>query len=344
MPLLETRDVIVDYSVGRNRSFRAVDGVSIHVEPGESLGLVGESGSGKTTLGHAVLGLLRPVSGMIRFEDRDIYSLRAPELKKFRRRAQMVFQDPVGSLNPRMSVGAMIEEPLLIHSLGDRRERAEKVKELLEQVGLGPDCASRYPHEFSGGQRQRIGIARALALAPALLVADEPVSALDVSVQAQIMNLLRELRQQMGLALLFIAHDLAVVRYLCSRVVVLFRGRVVESGPAEALFETPAHPYTRSLLDAAPDVERALAARALSSANVPDVAPAEAADWTGCAFHPRCPLVRPECRVRPPALVENGLGRACACWAAPQGSQGAGAFCENRKDTLIASSIRNCEV
>lgn len=315
MSLLETRDLIVEYPAGRNRSFRAVDGVSIHIEQGESLGLVGESGSGKTTLGNAVLGLLRPVSGTVRFDGRDINALSAPELKKFRRRAQMVFQDPIGSLNPRMSVGAILEEPLLIHRLGNRRERAEKVRELLEQVGLGPECALRYPHEFSGGQRQRIGIARALALAPALLVADEPVSALDVSVQAQVMNLLRELRQHMDLALLFIAHDLSVVRYLCSRVVVLFRGRVVESAPAGALFETPAHPYTRSLLDAAPDIGRALNARAHRAGSAPAAAHSEAADWTGCAFHPRCPLSRAECRAQPPQLVAVGPGRECACWA-----------------------------
>lgn len=315
MPLLETRNVIVEYRSGRNRVLRAVDGVSIHVEPGESLGLVGESGSGKTTLGHAVLGLLRPASGSILFEGRDISSLSAAEARQFRRRAQMVFQDPVGSLNPRMSVGAILEEPLLIHRLCGRSARADRVRALLEQVGLGPECAGRYPHEFSGGQRQRIGIARALALAPALLVADEPVSALDVSVQAQIMNLLRELRARMGLALLFIAHDLAVVRYLCSRVAVMFRGRVVESGPADAIFGAPAHPYTRSLLDSVPDVDRAPAKSAPGAAESPFDAPAEAADWTGCAFHPRCPLARPECLARPPRLAGIGQGRECACRA-----------------------------
>lgn len=315
MPLLETRNVIVEYRAGRQRPIRAVDGVSIRIEPGESLGLVGESGSGKTTLGHAALGLLRPASGAILFDGRDINSMRGAEAKQFRRRAQMVFQDPVGSLNPRMSVGSMLKEPLLIHRLCGRRAREEKAKALLEQVGLGPECLSRYPHEFSGGQRQRIGIARALALAPELLVADEPVSALDVSVQAQVMNLLRELRARMGLALLFIAHDLAVVRYLCSRVAVMFRGRIVESGPAQVLFEAPAHPYTRSLLESAPDVDRALAGRERGAGLPPARAPAEAADWTGCAFHPRCPLARPECLARAPELASIGPGRECACRA-----------------------------
>ncbi|HVY62134.1 MAG TPA: ATP-binding cassette domain-containing protein [Planctomycetota bacterium] len=244
-PLLEVRDLRVDY--GR---FRAVDGVSFEVAAGETLGLVGESGSGKTTIGRAVLRLVEPAAGSIRFEGEDVLALRGAALRALRRRLQVVFQDPFGSLDPRMRVAAIVAEGLAIHAIGPRAGRRGRAIELLERVGLRADLADRFPHELSGGQRQRVGIARALALEPRLVVLDECVSALDVSVQAQVLNLLRELQEERGLAYLFIGHDLAVVRHLASRVAVLRGGRVVECGPVEAVLAAPAHEYTRGLVAA----------------------------------------------------------------------------------------------
>lgn len=231
---------------------RAVAGLSFTVAPGETLGLVGESGSGKSTVGRLVLQLEKPDSGRIVFDGTDLTALTPGELKPFRKHVQVVFQDPYAALNPRMRVGEFVAEPMVVHGVGAASEREARVEELFRTVGLNPDFMNRYPHEFSGGQRQRIGIARAIALNPRFLVADEPITALDVSIQAQIINLFQDLQQQMGLALLFIAHDLSMVRYLCQRVAVMLRGKIVEMGPTEAIFSNPLHPYTQALISAVP--------------------------------------------------------------------------------------------
>ena len=231
---------------------RAVDDVSFDIDEGETFGLVGESGSGKTTTGRCLLRLIEPTSGEVRFRGRDLLALPAAEMRRVRREMQIVFQDPYSSLNPRMRVGAIVEEPLVIHRIGARPARRRRVAELFELVGLDPALASRYPHEFSGGQRQRIGLARALALEPSLVIADEPVSSLDVSVQAQVVNLLMDLQQRLKLTYLFIAHDLRLVRHICGRVAVMYRGRIVELAATAALFDAPQHPYTRALLSAIP--------------------------------------------------------------------------------------------
>ena len=259
-PLLDVRGLVKEFSAratlfGRRPPVRAVDDVSFTIDAGETFGLVGESGSGKTTTGRCVLRLVEPTAGEITFKGTDVRGLNAAELGRARRHFQIVFQDPYSSLNPRMRVGQIVEEPLVIHRLGNARDRAEKVRALFELVGLDPSAAAKYPHEFSGGQRQRIGLARALALEPSLVVADEPVSALDVSVQAQVINLLLDLQERLGLTYLFIAHDLRLVRQVCSRVAVMYRGRIVELAPAQQVFAAPAHPYTRALLSAIPQLE-----------------------------------------------------------------------------------------
>jgi ABC-type oligopeptide transport system ATPase subunit len=237
---------------GRQAAVRAVDDVSFTIEPGETFGLVGESGSGKTTTGRCVLRLIEPTSGEVRFKDLDVLALSGEELRRARRDMQIVFQDPYSSLNPRMRARRIVEEPFVIHKIGTRAERRGRVAELFELVGLDPAHLDRYPHEFSGGQRQRIGLARALALNPSLIVADEPVSALDVSVQAQVVNLLMDLQERLRLTYLFIAHDLRLVQHICSRVAVMYRGRILETGATADLFRHPAHPYTRALLSAIP--------------------------------------------------------------------------------------------
>src|SRR5579885_1404705 len=231
---------------------KAVDGVSFAIKKGETLGLVGESGCGKSTTGRAILQLYRPTSGTVNFDGHELTKMKSGELRRFRRRMQMIFQDPYASLNPRMSVGSIISEPLAIHNLAKGKARKDRVQELLRVVGLNPYYANRYPHEFSGGQRQRIGIARALAVEPQFIVADEPVSALDVSVQAQVLNLIQDLQQELGLTMLFIAHDLSVVEYLCDEVIVMYLGRVVERGPSRAVHCRPGHPYTKALIASAP--------------------------------------------------------------------------------------------
>jgi ABC-type oligopeptide transport system ATPase subunit len=258
--LVEVRHLVKDYPVRsglfrRRASFRAVDDLSFTIDEGETFGLVGESGCGKTTTGRCLLRLIEPTSGEVRFGGADVLALSARELRRARRQFQIVFQDPYSSLNPRMRVGAIVREPLVIHRIGTRESQLARVQELFELVGLSPDDTRKYPHEFSGGQRQRIGVARALALEPSFVVADEPVSALDVSVQAQVVNLLLDLQQRLGLTYLFIAHDLRLVRQICDRVGVMYRGRLVEVAPAEQVFSAPAHPYTKALLSAIPQLE-----------------------------------------------------------------------------------------
>ena len=257
MSLLEVTHLVKEF--GRSRSLlrkghivRAVDDVSFSIDESETFGLVGESGSGKTTTGRCILRLIEPTSGTVRFRGEDVLGFSSARMRQARRDMQIVFQDPYSSLNPRMRVGAIVEEPLVIHRIGSKTERRTRVEELFTLVGLDPGQLSRYPHQFSGGQRQRIGLARALALNPSLVIADEPVSALDVSVQAQVVNLLMDLQQRLKLTYLFIAHDLRLVRHICSRVAVMYLGKIVEMGPTERLFEAPAHPYTRALLSAIP--------------------------------------------------------------------------------------------
>ncbi len=256
-PLLEVRHLTKDFTrkkglFGAATPVRAVDDVSFHVDEGETFGLVGESGSGKTTTGRCILRLVEPTAGEVRFRGEDVLALSASRLRETRRHMQIVFQDPYSSLNPRMRVGAIVEEPLIIHRRGSKEERQARVRELFELVGLDPSELSRYPHQFSGGQRQRIGIARALALNPSLIIADEPVSALDLSIQAQIVNLLMDLQARLKLTYLFIAHDLRLVEHICNRVAVMYQGRIVEMGRTASLFAAPAHPYTRALLSAVP--------------------------------------------------------------------------------------------
>ncbi len=269
-------------------AIHAVEDVSFALDRGQALGLVGESGSGKSTIARAIVGLQQPTSGSVKLDGTELTKLTDDERRPFRRRVQMVFQDPTGSLDPRLTVGAIVAEPLAIQRLGTRRERRARAKSLLESVGLDAAHAERYPHELSGGQRQRIGIARALALEPELLVLDEPVSALDVSVQASVVNLLADLRARLGLTYLFIAHDLAVVRHVCERVAVMYLGRIVEEGPRDALFANPRHPYTQALLSAVP-VPDPVAERAHARIVLAGDPPSPAHPPTGCAFHPRCP-------------------------------------------------------
>jgi oligopeptide transport system ATP-binding protein len=298
---------------------RAVDGVSFTLQRGETLGLVGETGSGKSTLGRLVLRLLEPSGGRIEFEGEDVTALSKDRVRALRRRMQMVFQDPYGSLDPRMTAGQLIAEPLEVHGFS-RAEIPGRVAAAMRQVGLSPAMASRYPHEFSGGQRQRIGIARAVVLEPALMVLDEPVSALDVSVQAQILNLLKDIQQRLGLAYLFIAHDLAVVRHVSDRVAVMYLGRIVETAPRDALYRRPRHPYTVSLLSAVP-VADPVRERARKRIILHGEIGSAAALPTGCRFHPRCFRARivgngtipARCRDESPALAEAAPGHLAAC-------------------------------
>jgi oligopeptide/dipeptide ABC transporter ATP-binding protein len=289
---------------------KAVDGVSFMLDAGETLALVGESGCGKSTVSRLVLRLIEPDAGRIRFEGRDVRALKAADMRAFRRKAQIVFQDPYGSLNPRMTIAQVLTEPLLLHDLVPAARRRERVDELLHLVGLEPRFASRYPHEFSGGQRQRIAIARALAVEPKLIICDEPVSALDVSIRSQILNLLRDLQRRLGLAYIFVSHDLAVVKHIADRVAVMNLGQIVETGPAPTLFAAPRHPYTRALLSAIPVPKpRAKRGRIILHGEMPSALNPP----PGCRFHTRCPYVIERCRVEPPELLPDGVGGAAAC-------------------------------
>ncbi|TMW69910.1 ABC transporter ATP-binding protein [Alteribacter natronophilus] len=289
---------------------KAVDDVSIDIYKGETLGIVGESGSGKSTLGRTILRLLDPTDGNVIFEGNDISSIRQGKMRQYRQDMQMVFQDPFASLNPRMSVGEIIEEPMLVQRTMGRKERKEKVVDLLRKVGLPPEAREKYPHEFSGGQRQRIGIARALSMNPKFVIGDEPVSALDVSVQSQVLNLMEDLQDEFDLTYLFIAHDLSVVKHISDRVGVMYLGRMAEIGPKERIYNNPLHPYTKALLSSVPvpDVKRRrekikLKGELPSPSNPP----------TGCTFHTRCPEAHARCKTERPELVHQGDGQYVAC-------------------------------
>lgn len=320
VPTLSVTDLSIDYSLSsagllkRKRSINAVSGVSFDIAPGETLGLVGESGSGKTTVGRAILRRISAAGGRIEFEGQDITNVGGEALRKLRARMQIVLQDPYTSLNPRMKIADIVAEPLIVHGLARSREEADdEVRALLCRVGLTADAADRFPHSFSGGQRQRVGIARALALKPSLIVADEPVSALDVSVRAQVVNLMQDLQRDLGVSFLFIAHDLAIVRHISHRVAIMYAGRIVEIAPREDIYTRPVHPYTASLLSAVP-----VANPSLQRARRRIIHPGEAVDIAdppaGCRFHPRCPLATERCRDEVPPLTSKSEGHLAACW------------------------------
>lgn len=297
--------------LGGARSWvRAVDGVSLKIERGRTLGLVGETGSGKSTLGRLILRLLPADGGEVRFEGDDIRKWKGRRLKEMRQRMQIIFQDPYGSLNPRMKVGEIVAEGLKIFRRGGKKEIGERVVELLKRVGLSPDARDLYPHEFSGGQRQRIGIARAVALAPSFIVCDEPVSSLDVSIQAQVLNLLSDLQEELNLTYLFIAHDLSVVEHIADRVAVMYRGRVVEEAPASGLYQHPLHPYTALLLSSIPVPDPAVSSLPARSAAAPR---REESPFRGCSFQGRCPRAEEICRRETPLLREVSPGYRVAC-------------------------------
>lgn len=317
-PLLEVEDLTMHFpimaGVFRRQvgTVKAVDGIDFSIREGETLGLVGESGCGKSTVARAILRLYEPTSGHVRFRGEDIVQLDGEPLRLLRRRMQMVFQDPQASLNPRMTVGSIVGEPLMEHGLGKGQALAPRIEALLESVGLEPSFANRYPHEFSGGQRQRIGVARALALEPEFIICDEPIAALDVSIQAQVVNLLEELQERLGLTYLFISHDLGMVRHIADRVAVMYLGKIVELAPSDRLYVEPMHPYTRALMSAAPVHDPELEAQRERIVLRGDV-PSPSDPPPGCPFHTRCPMAVPECSTRAPEWRELRPDHRVAC-------------------------------
>ncbi|MEH7381227.1 dipeptide ABC transporter ATP-binding protein [Bacillus sp. JJ1533] len=316
-PLLKVRDIKKHFAIESpipfkksTQSVKAVDGVSFDVFPGETLGIVGESGCGKSTMARLVNQLITPTSGTVEFKGKDLVTLDSKQLRKARKSIQMVFQDPYASLDPRKTIGQLIEEPLVIHQIGDKQSRKARVNELLEVVGLREFHAERYPHEFSGGQRQRINIARALALNPDVIICDEPVSALDVSVQAQVINLLKQLQKDFNLTYIFISHDLNVVRYMCDRIAVMYLGKIVEMGTYLELYNAPKHPYTQALLSAIPkESPHDKKERIILKGSVPSpINPP-----TGCHFHERCPVATEMCKTVAPELMDTGNGHVASC-------------------------------
>ncbi len=323
-PLLDVRNLVMHFPLTQGIIFQrkvgavqAVDGVSFSVKRGETLGLVGESGCGKSTTGRAILQLYKPTSGEVNFNGTDLTKLDSGNMRKMRRHLQMIFQDPYASLNPRMTVGNIVSEPMQIHNLVPKQERTKRVQELLQTVGLNPYFANRYPHEFSGGQRQRIGIARALAANPDFIVCDEPVSALDVSIQAQIVNLLEDLQDQFGLTYLFIAHDLSVVRHISDRVAVMYLGKIVELADRNELYENPMHPYTKALLSAIPIPDPVIERQRERIILTGDV-PSPINPPSGCHFHTRCPYVMDVCKQVDPPFTEKADGHFVACHLYPE--------------------------
>ena len=319
-PLLDVRDLTVHFPIRRGiviqrqvGAVHAVDGVTFQIRRGETLGLVGESGCGKSTTGRTILRLNRPTSGEVRFDGVNLAQLSEGKLRGMRRHMQMIFQDPYASLNPRQTVGQIVGEPLLVHGIvRQAKAREDRVHNLLQLVGLNPSYVNRYPHEFSGGQRQRIGIARALAVEPRFLVLDEPISALDVSIRAQIVNLLEQLQEDLGLTYLFIAHDLSIVRHISDRVAVMYLGKIVELADRDLLYDDPLHPYTRALLSAVPIPDPEIETQRSRILLTGDV-PSPVHPPSGCRFHPRCPWARADCAITEPKLVEVRPGRAVAC-------------------------------
>ena len=318
-PLLEVRDLVKHFPIHGGLLFnhsvgavRAVDGVSFSIKPGETLGLVGESGCGKSTLARTVLQLLTPTSGSVRFDGQEISGLKRRKLQPLRREMQMIFQDPYASLNPRKRIGEIVGSPMKLHGIAEGAELRKQVEELLDRVGLAPEHYNRFPHEFSGGQRQRIGIARALALKPKLIIADEPVSALDVSIQAQIINLLEDLQDEFDLTYIFVAHDLGVVRHVADRVAVMYLGKIVESGPASEVYSNPVHPYTEALLSAVP-IPDPRANRERKERILEGDVPSPANPPAACRFHTRCPYATEVCSEIEPELVKHRGGQWAAC-------------------------------